>query len=183
MTAAHTRPKDPKRIRQALIDSAGKLAVKRGLLAVSVQQISEAAGVTKGAFFHHFPSKQALIDCLIADLMTSLDAEIDARMTADPEPNGRFTRAYVRMIVDGEFQTESWLSVWGSLFASPGLGATWIKWFGDRLETHGDTDAGVHLEAVRFAADGFWLGQLVGILPADRRTLGEHLVSLTYQHP
>lgn len=46
--------------RNRLIDAAHALVRAKGYAATSVDEICAAAGVTKGAFFHHFPSKEAL---------------------------------------------------------------------------------------------------------------------------
>ena len=46
--------------RRALLDAALKLVRAQGWAATSVDQLCAQAGVTKGAFFHHFPSKDAL---------------------------------------------------------------------------------------------------------------------------
>jgi TetR/AcrR family transcriptional repressor of nem operon len=46
--------------RARLLDAAVALIRQRGLTATSVDDLCTAAGVTKGAFFHHFPSKEAL---------------------------------------------------------------------------------------------------------------------------
>lgn len=46
--------------RARLLDAALVLIRQRGLSATSVDDLCAAAGVTKGAFFHHFPSKEAL---------------------------------------------------------------------------------------------------------------------------
>lgn len=46
--------------RRALIDAAHQLVRKQGWSATSVDALCAAAGVTKGAFFHHFASKEAL---------------------------------------------------------------------------------------------------------------------------
>ena len=46
--------------RQRLVDAAIKLVRIQGYTATSVDQLCAEAGVTKGAFFHHFANKEAL---------------------------------------------------------------------------------------------------------------------------
>lgn len=46
--------------RTRLLDAAISLMRKQGYTATSVDELCAAAGITKGAFFHHFPSKEAL---------------------------------------------------------------------------------------------------------------------------
>ena len=46
--------------RQKLIDAAISLIRQKGYAATSVEDLCETAGVSKGAFFHHFKSKEAL---------------------------------------------------------------------------------------------------------------------------
>lgn len=46
--------------RQRLLAAATDLIRRQGFAATSVDDLCAAAGVTKGAFFHHFPSKDAL---------------------------------------------------------------------------------------------------------------------------
>jgi TetR/AcrR family transcriptional regulator, transcriptional repressor for nem operon len=46
--------------RAALIDAAHAVVRRQGYSATSVDDLCAAAGVTKGAFFHHFASKEAL---------------------------------------------------------------------------------------------------------------------------
>ncbi|MDF8334182.1 TetR/AcrR family transcriptional regulator [Novosphingobium cyanobacteriorum] len=46
--------------REKLLEAAVRLVRAQGFAATSVDQLCGEAGVTKGAFFHHFPSKEAL---------------------------------------------------------------------------------------------------------------------------
>jgi len=46
--------------RTRLLDAAVRLVREKGYAATTVDELCAAAGVTKGAFFHHFPSKDAL---------------------------------------------------------------------------------------------------------------------------
>jgi TetR/AcrR family transcriptional repressor of nem operon len=53
--------------RARLIEAARSLVRHKGFAATSVDDLCAAAGVTKGAFFHHFASKEALGVALIED--------------------------------------------------------------------------------------------------------------------
>lgn len=46
--------------RRRLIDAAIRVIREKGFVATTVDDLCIAAGVSKGAFFHHFPDKQAL---------------------------------------------------------------------------------------------------------------------------
>lgn len=50
----------PQSARDKLLEAAVKLIRTNGFAATSVDQLCSEAGVTKGAFFHHFVSKEAL---------------------------------------------------------------------------------------------------------------------------
>ena len=49
--------------RQAILDSALTLFYEKGYDAVGVQQIVDAAGVTKPTLYYYFGSKQGLLSC------------------------------------------------------------------------------------------------------------------------
>lgn len=50
----------PQTARERLLEAGVALIRRNGFAATSVDQLCQAAGVTKGAFFHHFASKEAL---------------------------------------------------------------------------------------------------------------------------
>jgi AcrR family transcriptional regulator len=50
--------------RRALLDSAATLFLEKGYTATSLDEVATGARVTKGAVYHHFPSKRALYEAL-----------------------------------------------------------------------------------------------------------------------
>lgn len=75
---ASSRPSPPQRnARQRLLEAAVKLVREQGFAATSVEQLCNEAGVTKGAFFHHFPSKEAL-GVAVAEYWTMTTSEMFA---------------------------------------------------------------------------------------------------------
>jgi AcrR family transcriptional regulator len=59
--------------RKQILTTAQKSFSQSGYDATSVAEICQAAGVSKGAFYHHFPSKQALFLELLAGWLSRLD--------------------------------------------------------------------------------------------------------------
>jgi len=183
MSRAHTRPKQPEMIRRQLLDSAIRLICEQGLNALTVQAVAAAAGVTKGGLFHHFPNKRALLEALFSDLLDQFDAGIEAEMARDPEPRGRFTRAYVlaSFADHGLGLGNPIVSKTLSLLDDPTLVRQWSAWLAERVARHADTDGGDWFETIRLAADGAWMARLCQIdgVADDLDRLCRHLLALT----
>jgi TetR/AcrR family transcriptional regulator, transcriptional repressor for nem operon len=76
--------------RARLIGAAQLLVRRKGFAATSVDELCAAAGVTKGAFFHHFPSKEALGVALIDDWTVTTGAMFAAHpYNSLPDPLDR----------------------------------------------------------------------------------------------
>jgi TetR/AcrR family transcriptional repressor of nem operon len=67
MTKPIKTPRAPRETRQKLVAAARTLVLRQGFTGSGVDQICEAAGVTKGAFFHHFKSKDDIGRAVLAD--------------------------------------------------------------------------------------------------------------------
>ncbi|WP_342044370.1 TetR/AcrR family transcriptional regulator [Bacillus sp. OTU530] len=73
--------------KQLIMEKALELFAKQGFEATSVQQITEYCGISKGAFYLSFKSKDELILALIDHFMIQLTADIDyvVRDTSDDQ--------------------------------------------------------------------------------------------------
>lgn len=163
MSDAHRRPKTPEQTRRALLNAAAVQAIAQGMAALSLPAVAEAAGLTKGAVFHHFGSRQGLIEALCADLIARIDAEIDATMAEDDGGFGSFTRAYVVCTFSPRGHGSPWTSLSLAAVTDPGLARIWADWMQGRLARHAATDFSPELEIVRLATDGYWLAMLQGM--------------------
>jgi len=123
MESPYRRRKQPELVRRNLLDEARKLAVEEGLASVTMQAVSEAAGVTKGGCIHHFPSKKDLIEAVFDELLQAIDEDIEARIARDPEPYGSFTRAYINSVFDKNERTNGghWAPLTISALTDPHL--------------------------------------------------------------
>lgn len=73
--------KNPDDRQAEILDAARALFFEHGYEAASVQQIIDRIGISKGAFYHHFDSKEALLDRLVTH-MAAEGAE-SARLAAE----------------------------------------------------------------------------------------------------
>ena len=62
-----------KETRNHILEAATHLFSKTGYDATGVAEICQAAGVSKGAFYHHFPSKQAVFMELLNSYLSGID--------------------------------------------------------------------------------------------------------------
>jgi AcrR family transcriptional regulator len=72
--------------RAALIDAARRLFAERGYAAVSAEEIVTAAGVTRGALYHHFGDKRDLFRAVFEDLERSVTDEIGLAIEVAGDP-------------------------------------------------------------------------------------------------
>ncbi|WP_437615807.1 TetR/AcrR family transcriptional regulator [Erwinia sp. V71] len=178
---ATVRKRQPEYVRQQLLQSAARLAAEKGIAGVTVNAVAEAAGVTKGGFFHHFPSKHALVDAMFDEILQQVDIEVDQLMARDPEPWGRFTRAYVSTAFMDIHPEYGWAALSFSILNDIDLSVKWDAWLSARMEQHQATDSDPVLNVVRLAADGVCLRALLNRSSPKKQgdQLEEQLLAMT----
>lgn len=81
--------------RSRILESASKLFSNRGYNKASVDEICAEAGISKGAFYHHFESKQALFLALLDGWLQTIDNAIEASTDKTaPETFMQMTEAF-----------------------------------------------------------------------------------------
>lgn len=92
-------------LRRAELTAIGReLFFARGYDATSVEDIIVRAGISKGAFYHHFPSKEALLEALADEMAITSAAEAE-KVVSEPGLNAferldRFLKHGRRLKVD-----------------------------------------------------------------------------------
>lgn len=85
--------------RERILDEAQRLILDQGLAATSIDQVLTAAGTSKGAFFHHFPSKnhlaRAIVERYAAGDVAFLDEFMAHAEAATDDPAGQLV-AFIR---------------------------------------------------------------------------------------
>ena len=71
--------------RLTLLKAARAAFIERGYGPTSTPEIVSAAGITRGALYHHFPDKQALFRAVIAQEMSDVASAIDVAAAHSPD--------------------------------------------------------------------------------------------------
>ena len=158
------RRRQPALVRRNLLEAAAALALEGGPEAVTVQAVARRGGVTKGALFHHFSDKDALLSALFDDILEAFSTAISTALEDEPaDAHGRFTRAYIRATLDPGLAASAPLNA--VLLLSPPARARWSDWLRILLHQHRETDQDLQLEILRHSADGLWLAELWQVAP------------------
>jgi AcrR family transcriptional regulator len=85
--------------RDELLSIAATLFAERGFKNTTVRDIADAAGILSGSLYHHFDSKEAMVDELLDTFQTELWKEYDAITGSDLTPRAKL-EAIVRASFD-----------------------------------------------------------------------------------
>lgn len=174
-------------MRAALIVAAAAMIAEKGLNRLTIDAVAKAAGVTKGGLFHHFASKDDLIQGVQNTMIDAADATISASMADDSVRHGSFTRAYLNGVLSrpkviDDLPTHTLCM---AMLGDPKLQDDWFDWVGQQVARHAETDDNPSCALVRLAADGIWLNSLRrgGMPPPVPPEVVAALIALTHPSP
>ncbi|MEV0810428.1 TetR/AcrR family transcriptional regulator [Micromonospora sp. NPDC050200] len=64
--------REPGDRREAILDTAAALFARKGVAATTVRQIADEVGILSGSLYHHFDSKEAMVDEIISSFLRDL---------------------------------------------------------------------------------------------------------------
>lgn len=73
----------------AILESASELFARKGIRATTVREIAEQVGLLSGSLYHHFPSKEAIVDEIITRYLDALLGSYREVLAADLDPRSR----------------------------------------------------------------------------------------------
>ncbi|WP_433311280.1 TetR/AcrR family transcriptional regulator [Micromonospora sp. CA-269861] len=101
------REEQREQTRRSLLLRSRQLFATRGYQGVGLAEIVSAAGVTKGALYHHFASKVELFQAVLTQVQQEVGDRVAAIADAQPDPWSRLTagcQAFLTASADPEFQ-------------------------------------------------------------------------------
>lgn len=97
------RSERTERTRAALIAAGRRLFCERPVDAVAIDDIVQAAEVSKGSFYNHFEDREALVRAVTGDVRTRVEEAVQRANAEVPDPAHRMARAvcvYLRYALD-----------------------------------------------------------------------------------
>jgi len=76
--------------RAELLDLAAAMFAERGLRATTVRDIADAAGILSGSLYHHFSSKEEMVDEVLSGFLNWLFERYQQIIDTEPNPLERF---------------------------------------------------------------------------------------------
>jgi AcrR family transcriptional regulator len=72
--------------REVILDRAADLFARQGVAATTVREIADAVGILSGSLYHHFASKDDIVDAIVGSFMSDLVARYDEVQRSSQDP-------------------------------------------------------------------------------------------------
>jgi AcrR family transcriptional regulator len=187
-----TRQKTPTPTIDLILTAAERVALRDGVLRLTVEAVAREAKLSKGGVLYHFATKESLIQAMLDRLIQYCEQEMTQHQQNDAAP-GCWTRAYVRKTLapltpyPGEAAFPKSKEVGAGLIVAAATNPKLLEPLRKRFRTwqraiERDGISPTRATVVRLAVDGLWLADVLGIWSLSdklRRQVLNELIRLT----
>jgi AcrR family transcriptional regulator len=82
-------PREPQDRRERILTSAAALFARKGVAATTVREIAEEVGILSGSLYHHFESKEAIVDEVVSSYLEDLRNRYKQVLAGEHDPRVR----------------------------------------------------------------------------------------------
>ena len=100
----------PNERRDELLAIAARLFAEKGFRATTVRDIADAAGILSGSLYHHFDSKESMVDEILQTFQDELFGRYDEILAGDADPRTKLEQA-VRVSLEAIDQHHSEVAI------------------------------------------------------------------------
>ncbi len=169
--------------REAILDAAEAVMAKAGTAHLTLDAVAAAARVSKGGLLYHFPSKESLLQEMVARLLRRVDEDEGRFRTKLAGDAAADLQAH---ILAGFLKDQSQPQVAAALLAAgandPKLLQPVRRWHGRNFQTMARTKHHpIRAAVIMMAMDGLWLNELLQTSPLnarERKQLMKELIAL-----
>jgi AcrR family transcriptional regulator len=79
--------------REELLAIAARLFAEKGFRNTTVRDIADAAGILSGSLYHHFDSKESMVDEILSSFQDELFGQYDAILASTADPRSKLEQA------------------------------------------------------------------------------------------
>jgi len=157
--------------RELIFEACSRILRREGLTNLTLEAVSDEAGLSKGGLLYHFPTKQSLIESLFEYHNDQFETRIQELVLEEADEAGAWLRAYAKASIEQITDPDN-ASLYASLFAAEEKYASahqlmrrkYVDWQ-RRIEASRLDPTWATL--VRFAVDGFWFAEMHKYAPPN----------------
>ena len=172
--------------RELIFKACSRILRREGLTNLTLEAVSDEAGLSKGGLLYHFPTKESLIEALFEYHNDKFETRIQELVLEDGNEAGAWLRAYAKASIEQIIDPDN-SSLYASLFAAEEKYASahqlmrrkYVDWQ-RRIESSRLDPTWATL--VRLAVDGLWFAEMHKYAPpaeGRRQEIIELILSLT----
>lgn len=172
--------------RELIFEACSRILRREGLTNLTLEAVSDEAGLSKGGLLYHFPTKQLLIESLFEYHNDKFETRIEELVLDEADEAGAWLRAYAKASIEQITDPDN-ASLYASLFAAEEKYASahqlmrrkYVDWQ-ERIEA-GRLDP-TWATLVRLTVDGLWFAEMHKYAPPNaekRQKIIELILSLT----